>query len=130
MIPAFRRTVLSYGRFDSFGLHHSAFLQHAMTLGDELIIGCATDRYSLARGLPCAQPFELRKAMLEHCRYVDRVIILQDFAQIRTDIVNYNASVLVVSQDDPAAFDTLHDIVQIQYLPTATERQPPLLQAV
>ena len=130
MIAASRRIVLSYGRFDCFGLHHSAFLQHAMALGDELIIGCATDSYSRVRGLRCTQPFALRKEMLEHCRYVDRVIALRDFAQIRTDIVNYNASVLMVWQDDPAAFDTLHDIVQIQYMSTATATQPPLLQAV
>lgn len=125
-----RRIVLSYGRFDCFGLHQGIFLQQAMALGDELIIGCTTDHYTRARGMSCTQPFELRKEMLEHCRYVDRVIPLRDVAQMRTDIVNYNASVLVVAQDDPTAFDTLHDIVQIQYLPRTTFERQPLLQAV
>jgi cytidyltransferase-like protein len=116
-----RRIVLSYGCFDQFGPRDADFLRQATALGDELIVGCASDAFARSRGLPCVTTFDHRKELLEHCRFVDRVIRLDDGFQIRTDIVNYNASILVVGPEGYAPAENLHDIAQIfDMAPTQT----------
>lgn len=112
-----RRVILTYGRFDQFSAQHAIFLQQASALGNELIIGCATDGFATSQGLPCQTDLEQRREILEHCRFVDRVIPLQDADQIRTDIVNYNVSVLVMGHQDQGAFENLQDVAQVHYLP-------------
>lgn len=111
------RLVLTYGRFDGFDQTHIEFLRLAARLGGELVVGCATDAYAAQTGQPCTQPFEVRRDLLEKCRYVARVIPETSAQQKRTDIVNYNAGLLVMGVADQGRFAHLEDITQIQYLP-------------
>jgi glycerol-3-phosphate cytidylyltransferase len=111
------RLVLTYGCFDQFHQGHVQFLRRVAQMGDELIVGCATDEHANRIGLPCAQPYRQRRGLLERCRYVSRVIAETDEDQQRTDIVNYNASALVMGEEYTGLFNHLQDIAQIYYLP-------------
>ncbi len=110
------RVVLSYGRFDQFNHYHAEFLRRLSALGDELIIGCATDEFSLFEGGPCIQNFSQRRATLEQCRFVSRVIAEETWDQKHTDIVNYNVSVFAMGAEWTGQFDDLRDITNVHYL--------------
>jgi glycerol-3-phosphate cytidylyltransferase len=84
-----------------------------MALGDELIIGCATDEFAGQHGAHCEVGFERRKKMLDHCRYVDRVVTFNDVEQIRTDIINYNASLIIIGHEGYGLLVELQNIAQI-----------------
>ncbi|MFT6088418.1 adenylyltransferase/cytidyltransferase family protein [Sulfitobacter sp.] len=111
------RSVLTYGCFDGFRTHHAKLLAQLSGLGTELIVGCATDAFCAQMGQMPAIPFETRRAVVESCRYVTRVIALDSWDQRRTDIVNYNISVLALRSDGLTQVDDLHDIVQVVHLP-------------
>lgn len=110
------RVVLTYGRFDLFHNDHVTFLRKVSMMGSELIVGCTSDAHAEAMGLPCQMPFEERRALLEHCRFVSRVIPETDAAQKRTDIVNYNVCALAMGTEHAGQFDGLQDIAQVLYL--------------
>ena len=117
-IPASpRRTVLSFGMFDLSQPSQAIHLRALCALGDDLILGCATDDFAQLHGLESKTGYRDRRAMLEHCRYVDRVIAQQTMGQIRTDIVNYNVCVFAMGDEWTGHFDALEDIAQVIYLP-------------
>ncbi|MGJ8626513.1 MAG: adenylyltransferase/cytidyltransferase family protein [Sulfitobacter sp.] len=118
MIPVSprHRVVLSYGRFDQFNQFHVSLLRQLCALGDELIIGCATDDFALFEGRPCAQNYDQRRATLERCRFVSRVIPEDTWEQKHTDIVNYNVSVFAMGAQWSGQFDNLRDITKVCYL--------------
>ncbi|KIN60989.1 Glycerol-3-phosphate cytidylyltransferase [Sulfitobacter noctilucae] len=116
------RTLLTYGRFDLFHQEHIGFLRKLSTLGTELIVGCTTDALAEASGCPCDMPFAARRAVLENCRFVSRVIAENDPAQKRTDIVNYNVSTLAMGAEHRGALDDLSDIAQVLYVPRTSSR--------
>ncbi|MGC1503671.1 MAG: glycerol-3-phosphate cytidylyltransferase [Sulfitobacter sp.] len=111
------RIILTYGRFDMFNQHHVRFLRRISGIGHELIVGCTTDDLAVQSGLPCENSFEDRRAVLESCRFVSRVIAQTDPEQEHTDIVNYNISTLVLGEDQAGQVDDLQDVVQILYMP-------------
>ncbi len=111
------RNVLTYGRFDGFDEGHVRLLRHLASLGSDVIVGCATDAFCTRIGRPAVVPYAARRAMLESCRYVARVIALDTWDQRRTDIVNYNVSALAVRDGPDQPADDLHDIVQVVCLP-------------
>ncbi|MEP5731840.1 MAG: adenylyltransferase/cytidyltransferase family protein [Sulfitobacter sp.] len=111
------RVVLTYGRFDAFHQGHISFLRRLAQTGDELIVGCTTDQLAAKIGTPCDVAFETRRARLESCRFVSRVITRSSLDQTHTDIVNYNACVLAVGADRTEDLSGLSDIVQVLRLP-------------
>jgi len=115
-MTARHRVVLSYGRFDQFNQSHADMLRRLSALGDELSIGCATDDFALFEGLPCVQPYDERRAVLESCRFVSRVIAEETWEQKHTDIVNYNVSVFAMGAEWAGQFDHLRDVTKVQYL--------------
>ncbi|NNK16247.1 MAG: adenylyltransferase/cytidyltransferase family protein [Sulfitobacter sp.] len=117
IMPRAPRVVLTYGRFDEFHQGHVNFLRQANQLGEELIVGCTTDDYAVAGAHPCAQNFDDRRAILQSCRFVSRVIPHNNSAQMRTDIVNYNVCTLVMGTEYVGEMDDMQDIAQILYLP-------------
>ena len=119
MQPA--RTVLTYGRFDGWNQAHVAFLRQLAQMGREVIVGCATDAHAAAVGTPCRTPYAQRRALLERCRYVTRVVPETSPGQKRTDIVNYNVSLLVMGDDHRGSLDHLQDIAKVCYLPAFPE---------
>ena len=89
-------TVLTYGTFDLFHHGHVRLLQRLSQLGDELIVGCSTDEFNAVKGKRCVMPYGQRREILEACRYVARVIPEENWAQKRSDIVNYNVSIFAM----------------------------------
>ena len=114
------KRIMTYGRFDQFDLSQAAFLREAARLGGELIVGCQSDALAAKLGHPCAQDFETRRVVLEKCRFVSRVVPETSPQQKRTDIVNYNISLLVVPQQARDSVSHLQDIAQIICLPAHT----------
>lgn len=119
-----RRVVLSYGTFDRFTSAHAARLQALSQLGNELIIGCATDAYCTALGVQPLMDFTARREMLESCRFVSRVIAHDSPDQQRTDIVNYNVGMFAMPAEWQGHFDDLQDVAQVYYLPHAPTALP------
>lgn len=111
------RIVLTYGSFDLFHQGHARLLQRLSMLGSELIVGCSTDAYNEAMGVPAVTSYAQRRLMLESCRFVSRVIAEQDWDQKYTDIVNYNVSVFAMGDEWTGQFDHLEDITQVLYVP-------------
>lgn len=111
------KVILTYGRFDLFDQDHAHFLRRLRGLGQYLIVGCQSDELACRLELPCHLPFEARRAMLDHCRYVDRVIEQHTVEQARTDIVNYDVAILAMGEDNRGTLDHLHNIAEILYLP-------------
>ena len=107
------RSVLTYGRYDTFGPDQIRFLRQLTKLGTDVIVGCGTNRFSALCGRPCNRDFGERRAVLESCRFVSKVITQDSFAQIRTDIVNHDICALVIAPDCAGQFDDLQDIAQI-----------------
>jgi len=90
-------------------------------MGTELIVGCATDAFNIRKGIYATQSFEQRRAALERCGLVDRVIAEESWKQKRTDIINYNVCVLAVEDAWMGHFDDLRDIADVVYLSDVTE---------
>lgn len=112
------RSVLTYGAFDGFHSGHARWLGQLASLGSDLVVGCATDAFCSQMGRNSTAPFEARRAVLESCRFVSRVIALESWDQRLTDIVNYNISVFAVRNGMGPELKDLHDIVQVVHLPT------------
>lgn len=124
MSAARSRIILTYGRFDGFTQQHVQFLRRVSALGHELIIGCTTDALAAQIGFPCTYRFEDRRAVLESCRFVSRVIAQTSLGQKRTDIVNYNIATLVSGTDQRGQYDDLQDVAQVLYLTRPTPDLP------
>ncbi|WP_370401465.1 hypothetical protein [Sulfitobacter sp. JB4-11] len=120
------RTILTYGSFDLFSQNHVRLLRDLSGKCAELIVGCATDGYCIDHAEPCAVPYAERRAVLEHCRFVARVIPFETLDQQHTDIVNYNVSALAVGPEWRGQLDGLRDIVKLLYLPHDAMPQAPV----
>tara|TARA_R110002049_G_scaffold23545_10_gene83702 strand:+ start:88921 stop:89349 length:429 start_codon:yes stop_codon:yes gene_type:complete len=127
--PARPRVVLTYGSFDLLLPGHVDLLQKLSAMGTELIVGCATDAFNAQNGKQTVMPFDQRRALLQRCRYVDRVIAEENWAQKRTDIVNYNVSVFAIGDNWAGHFDDLQDLAQVVYLPRGSHGRPDLLRS-
>jgi glycerol-3-phosphate cytidylyltransferase len=112
------RSVLTYGAFDGFHTGHARWLGQLASLGSDLVVGCATDAFCDQMGRPSKASFDARRAVLESCRFVSRVIALESWDQRLTDIVNYNISVFAVRNGMGPDMDALSDIVQVVHLPS------------
>lgn len=67
------KTVLCHGVFDLFHFGHLEHLRRARALGDRLVVSVVADRF-ITKRLPVYSQKE-RVAILEACRYVDRVTL-------------------------------------------------------
>ncbi|MGB5863089.1 MAG: adenylyltransferase/cytidyltransferase family protein [Sulfitobacter sp.] len=119
MSPLSSRVVLTYGSFDLFHQGHARLLQRLSMLGSELVVGCSTDAYNEAMGVPAVTSYAQRRLMLESCRFVGRVIAEQDWEQKYTDIINYNVSIFAMGDDWAGQFDHFEDVTQVVYVPRA-----------
>lgn len=119
MSPLSSRVVLTYGSFDLFHQGHARLLQRLSMLGSELVVGCSTDAYNEAMGVPAVTSYAQRRLMLESCRFVSRVIAEQDWEQKYTDIINYNVSIFAMGDDWAGQFDHFEDVTQVVYVPRA-----------
>lgn len=110
------RRVLTYGHFDPFGPDDVRFLRRLAQMGERLIVGLASDGLARQLGQDVQSSFEDRREMLLACRHVDRVIRWDYEDQARTDIVNYNVSLLVMGEAPTGADEDLSALAQVLYI--------------
>lgn len=122
--------ILTYGSFDLFSQNHVRLLRDLSGMCEELIVGCATDSYCLEHAEPCAVSYSERRAMLEHCRFVSRVIPFETLDQQHTDIINHNVSALAMDRSWRGRLDGLRDIVRLLYLADSDMPFMPAKQAI
>lgn len=69
-----KKIVYTYGVYDLFHSGHIELLRDAKALGDHLIVGLFNDEVAASFKREPIIPFAHRKAMLEHCVFVDEVV--------------------------------------------------------
>ncbi|MDB4111004.1 adenylyltransferase/cytidyltransferase family protein [Yoonia sp.] len=111
------KTVISYGTFDLFHLGHVRLLRRLAALGDRLIIGCSTDGFNDLKGKKSVMSYEQRIEILASCRYVDKVIPEENWAQKRDDILRESIDIFGMGADWEGKFDELREVCEVVYLP-------------
>ncbi|MEK6900250.1 MAG: adenylyltransferase/cytidyltransferase family protein, partial [Nanoarchaeota archaeon] len=73
--PVKKTVVFTAGTWDLFHVGHLNLIKRSKELGDFLIVAVSTDELvvSYKKGPP-AIPFDERAAILESCKYVDKVV--------------------------------------------------------
>ncbi len=112
------KTILTYGTFDILHYGHIRLLKRAKELGDYLIVGLSTDEFNSIKGKKAYYSYEIRKAMLEAIRYVDKVIPENDWDQKPGDIIANNVDVVVMGSDWAGSdrFECLREYCDVVYL--------------
>lgn len=110
------RIVLTYGTYDLLHYGHMNLLKRAKELGDYLIVGLSTDEFNHKKGKSSYYKFEHRKYMLECIKYVDEVILEENWEQKVFDINKYNVDVFVMGDDWLGEFDYLSEYCEVKYL--------------
>ncbi|MGA0901189.1 MAG: glycerol-3-phosphate cytidylyltransferase [Luteolibacter sp.] len=111
------KKVLTYGTFDLLHRGHINLLKRAKELGDHLTVGLSTNEFNAIKGKQCFYSYEERKLVLEAIRYVDEVIVEDDWQQKRNDIESLDIAILVMGDDWRGKFDDLSELCNVVYLP-------------
>lgn len=117
------KRVITYGTFDLLHYGHINLLRRAKEHGDYLIVGLSTDEFSNEKkGHYPYFNYDIRKQLLEGCRYVDLVIPEYSWDQKREDAHQYMVDTLVMGDDWEGKFDFLkQEDVEVIYLPRTPE---------
>jgi glycerol-3-phosphate cytidylyltransferase len=115
------KKIITYGTFDLFHVGHVRLLKRLSNLGDELIVGCSTDKFNLEKGKESILTFEERKEILESCKYVSKVIPENSWDQKIIDIKQEGISIFGIGDDWAGKFDFLSEHVEVVYLPRTQE---------
>jgi len=95
------KKVLIQGAFDILNAGHILAFKRAKGLGDELIVALNTDelykRYK-GYGLGPILPYWQRKILVESCKYVDKVVPINNFSPLRL-IKRLKIDVLVLTRE-------------------------------
>lgn len=110
-------TGITYGTFDLFHVGHLRILERSRDLCDRLVAGVSTDEFNAAKGKRTAVPYADRAAIVGALRVVDLVIPEESWEQKASDIVSYQADVLVMGDDWAGKFDSLSELCDVVYLP-------------
>ena len=115
------KKVITYGTFDLLHYGHINLLRRARELGDYLIVAVSSDTFNLSKGKKSYFSLEQRVSMLKAIRYVDEVIVENDWGQKKNDILNNDVSVFVMGDDWKGKFDDLKEYCEVVYLPRTPE---------
>lgn len=111
------KIVITYGTFDLIHRGHINILKRAKELGDYLIVGLSSDEFNKEKGKSCYYTLEERKYILESIKYVDEIILENNWGQKVDDIKKYNVDVFVMGDDWEGKFDELNEYCEVKYLP-------------
>jgi glycerol-3-phosphate cytidylyltransferase len=111
------KKVITYGTFDLFHIGHLNILRRAKELGDYLIVGVSSDAFNAIKGKKCAIADHERMAIVEAIRYVDEVIVEDNWEQKVSDIQKYQVDTFVMGDDWKGHFDYLKEYCNVVYLP-------------
>lgn len=89
------KKVIVYGTFDYFHYGHYNLLKRAKALGDYLIVGVSSNKLCLKKGKVCTLNIKQRMDIIKNLRFVDKVIIENNFSQKINDIKKYHVQVYV-----------------------------------
>ena len=112
------KRVLTYGTFDILHYGHIRLLRRAAALGDYLVVALSTDEFNAGKGKDSFYSYEIRKEILEACRYVDLVIPEESWEQKLDDVKKYGIDIVVMGSDwegDPR-FEYLKEHCEVVYL--------------
>lgn len=115
------KRILTYGTFDILHYGHVNLLKRARALGDYLIVALSTDEFNKIKNKKSYYTYDQRKMILEACRYVDLIILENNWEQKIEDITKYQADVFVMGDDWKGKFDFLKDFCEVVYLPRTPE---------
>lgn len=111
------KKVITYGTFDLFHVGHLNLLKRAKELGDYLIVAVSSDAFNEIKGKHCVIKDTDRMAIVEAIRYVDEVILEEDWDQKVDDIKKYDIDTFVIGEDWQGKFDYLSEYCDVVYLP-------------
>lgn len=111
-------TVITFGTFDLFHIGHLNILRRAASLGDRLVVGVSSDKftYSKKQKYPIF-PEQDRCKIVQSIKWVDTTFIEDSFDKKRDYILEHNADILVMGDDWKGRFDYLNEICKVVYLP-------------
>jgi glycerol-3-phosphate cytidylyltransferase len=116
------KRVITYGTFDLLHYGHINLLRRAKEQGDYLVVALSTDEFNWnEKQKKCYFPYEERKRMLEAIRYVDLVILEENWEQKKTDVAKYQIDTFVMGNDWEGKFDFLKEQCEVVYLPRTPE---------
>jgi glycerol-3-phosphate cytidylyltransferase len=109
--------VITFGTFDLLHIGHINILERASKLGDKLIVGISTDKFTFSKKNKYPVYYENdRKKILESLSFVDEVFFEESFEKKREYIQNHNADIFVMGNDWEGRFDEFNDICKVVYL--------------
>jgi glycerol-3-phosphate cytidylyltransferase len=109
--------IITYGTFDLFHTGHLRLLQRVRELGNHLTVGISTDEFNAVKGKKTLIPYYQRKEIVEHIKYVDRVIPETCWEQKIGDIKSYEIDIFAMGNDWEGKFDFLKNYCEVIYLP-------------
>ncbi len=97
--PVKKTVVFTAGTWDLFHVGHLNLIKRSKELGDFLIVAVSTDELvvSYKKGPP-AIPFDERAAILESCKYVDKVVKQSSLIEL-SQIKEYNPDIITIGDD-------------------------------
>ena len=112
------KKVITYGTFDLFHIGHLNLLKRAKALGDYLIVAVCSDDFNLReKGKVCQIKDVDRMEIVKAIRYVDEVILEENWEQKKLDVQKYDVDVFVMGDDWEGKFDFLKEYCDVVYLP-------------
>lgn len=112
------KKVITYGTFDLFHIGHLNLLKRAKALGDYLIVAVSSDYFNLReKGKVCQIKDVDRMEIVKAIRYVDEVILEENWEQKKLDVQKYDVDVFVMGDDWEGKFDFLKEYCEVVYLP-------------
>lgn len=111
------KKVITYGTFDLFHIGHLNILKRAKALGDYLVVAVSSDNFNKIKGKKAYHSIEDRVAILKALKYVDEVIIEEDWDQKIKDVQEHHIDIFVMGDDWKGKFDYLKEYCEVIYLP-------------
>ena len=107
--------VLTCGTFDLFHIGHVNMLKKAKKEGNYLIVGISSDKCNKEKGKKSIINQKERMAIVESCKYVDKVFIEETLADKQLYVDKYDTDLFVIGDDWKGKFDNLS--CKVKYLP-------------
>lgn len=111
------KKVITYGTYDLFHIGHLNLLRRAKELGDYLVVAVSSDAFNAIKGKKCIIPDYERMEIVKAIRYVDEVILEENWEQKVNDVKEHDIDVFVMGDDWVGKFDFLSEYCDVVYLP-------------